>query len=894
MSTFNLDKVFKPRRIAVIGASPRPGALGETVLRNLRTAGFQGAVHPVNPKYSQIDGQTVRGSVLDIPDAPDLAVICTPAATVRAIVGECGAAGVAGVVILSAGFREIGETGAALERELAEEARRFRGLRVIGPNCLGIIAPEAGLNASFAAQTPSAGRLAFISQSGALCTAILDWAVERGVGFSHFVSIGNMVDVDFGDLIDYFGRQPEVRSIMFYAESVTNARKFMSAARAFSRIKPIVAYKSGRFAESAKAATSHTGALAGEDAVFDAAFARAGIERCFEIDDMFDCAELLAWQRVPLGPNLAIITNAGGPGVMAADALLARGGALATLAPSTLDRLNAVLPGYWSHGNPVDILGDAPAQRYRAATEIVLQDESVDGLLIALTPQAMTDPTGTAEAVAELSARSPRPILASWMGGRTVAAGIERLNQVKIPTYGNPGQAVRAFMHLVSYGRNRDVLYETPRDVVPQLVVDREDVERHLAAIRRQAGTLISEDVCKSLLTAYGVPTARTLVAGSESDAVAAAREIGFPVVLKVLSPDIAHKTDVGGVELGLADEAAVRAAFDRITGRVERLRPAATIRGVTVQEMIQDGPGHELIVGAKKDATFGSVLLVGTGGIAAEVLNDRVLELPPLNESLARRMLERLRGWPLLCGYRGRPGVHLDRLIEALIRFSYLVADLPEIAEIEVNPLLASERRVIALDARAVRDDRCPSPPRPFEHLAIRPYPEKYRRRAALRGGGSVALRPIRPEDEPLWQRFLASCSFDSLHARFRYSFKLAGHDMASRFCFIDYDREMAIVAELEGPGERKLAGIGRLVADPDHEVAEYALLVADEWQGRGLGSLITEYCLEIAADWGVSRVTATTEHSNTRMLAVFRHFGFELRDDPEEGVVCAEKRIA
>ncbi len=569
MSTHNLDKIFKPQRIAVIGASERPNSVGATVLHNLLSSGSSAVVYPVNPKRDSIHGIQTWPRIGDVPQTPDLAVICIPAAFVPQAVEECGAAGVRGIVILSAGFREMGESGRDLERQTAEAARKFPGMRLVGPNCLGVIVPGGRLNASFARQLPAPGHVAFISQSGALCTAILDWAEQKGVGFSYFVSIGNMLDVDFGDLIDYFGQQPEVRSIILYAESVTNARKFMSAARAFARIKPIVAYKSGRFAQSAKAAASHTGAMAGEDAVFDAAFARAGIERCYEVDDMFECAELLAWQRPPSGPRLAIVTNAGGPGVMAADALLARDGELATLAPASLKALDSVLPEYWSHGNPVDVLGDAPAARYEAATQIVLKDENVDGILIILTPQAMTNATATAEGIARLAPGSSRPILTTWMGGTTVQPGIACLNQASIPTYQNPGQAVRAFMHLVSYGRNRQILYETPRELPVSFSLDRQAIRQHFATTLGGRETLISEPVCKSLLAAFGIPTTKTGVAASQEDAVRLAREIGYPVVMKIVSPSVSHKTDVGGVRLNLQTDEQVRSAFQEITTSV-------------------------------------------------------------------------------------------------------------------------------------------------------------------------------------------------------------------------------------------------------------------------------------------------------------------------------------
>jgi acetyltransferase len=894
MSTHNLDKIFRPQRIAVIGATPRPKSVGATVLDNLLNSGSDAVVYPIHPKHEAIHGIHAWRSLHDLPKTPDLAIVCIPAASVPQIVRECGEAGVGGIIILSAGFREVGQQGRELEQQTAEEARKFPGLRMIGPNCLGVIVPGHRLNASFAGHLPLPGHVAFISQSGALCTAILDWADQKGLGFSYFVSIGNMLDVDLGDLIDYFGQQPEVRSIILYAESVTNARKFMSAARAFARIKPVVAYKSGRFAESAKAAASHTGAMTGEDAVFDAAFERAGIERCYEIDDVFDCAELLARQRPPAGPRIAIVTNAGGPGVMAADALLAREGVLATLSPSTIEALNGVLPAYWSHGNPVDVLGDASAERYAAGTEIVLKDDNVDGVLVVLTPQAMTDSTATAEAVGKLAAGTSRPILAAWMGGTTVQAGIDQLNKAGIPTYENPAKAVRAFLHLVSYAKNREILYEMPREVPVPFLVDRKESQERFAAAFGRSESLISEPLCKAQLAAYGIPTTMRLVAKTADEAAGAAKEIGFPVVLKILSPDISHKTDVGGVRLDLRSEADVRTAFAQITTSALRAAPGARIDGVSVQEMIAEPAGQELILGAKKDATFGAVLLFGMGGVTAELLKDRVLELPPLNERLARHMLTKLRCWPLLEGYRGRPGVNLDQLIEVLIRFSYLIADSPQIKEFDINPLAASPRRIVALDARAILDPNYQAQTeRPFEHLAIRPYPEGFNRLVTLKSGLQVLLRPIRPEDEKLWHAFIASCSFESIHARFGYSFKGTTHEMGSRFCFIDYDREIAIVAQVVEGGTRQLIGVGRLVADPGHETGEFAILVGDDFHHQGLGLTLTEYCLEVATIWGLRRVVATTETTNFRMLATFRHLDFELIDDREENVIRATKSL-
>ncbi len=874
----NLDKIFAPKNVAVIGGSRREGSVGATVLGNLITGGFQGGIYAVNPKYTDIAGRACFSRVADLPERVDLAVICTPARTVPQVVRECGQAGILGLVILSAGFREANSAGESLEEAIREAARDFEGLRIVGPNCLGIMAPHMSLNATFATDSPPKGHLAFISQSGALCTSVLDWAIQEHIGFSHFVSVGNMLDVGIADLIDYFAMDPWTQSIILYVESINEAREFMSAARAFTRKRPIIAYKAGRFAESAKAAASHTGAMAGVDSVYEAALARAGIVRVFDVDDLFDCAELLARQKTPKGPRLAIVTNAGGPGVMATDALLDRQGVLAKLSEQTVELLDKRLPEAWSRSNPVDVLGDAPPERFSIAVKSVLADVQVDGVLVILSPQAMTDPTGAAESVIAVAKGSPKPILAAWMGGGKVRAGIDRFNDAGIPTYSSPEKAVRAFMHLVAYGRNRDTLYETPREVPLEFPLDRSKLRAVFDTILSEGHDVLTESTSKALLEAYEIPVSKTYVARSKRDAIEYADRVGYPVALKVFSPSITHKTDVGGVELNLANAEAVADAFERILEHVAKCRPDARVDGVTVQHMMVDPSGRELIVGAKRDPVFGTVLLVGAGGTTAELFQDRALELPPLSERLARRMLESLRSWPLLQGYRGGPGVNVDRLIEVLMRLSYLVADYPEIIELDVNPLLATPTDAVALDARIVLDHEAVlHPVRPYSHLAIRPYPEELTRRTKLPDGTPVILRPIKPEDEPMWHQLLASCSPESIRLRFRYLFKSTTHEMATRFCFIDYDREIAIVAEIEEADERKLIGVGRLVADADHREAEYAILVGDPWQGLGLGSLLTDYCLAICRDWGIDHVVAEVAPENTRMLGIFQHRGFD-----------------
>jgi acetyltransferase len=896
MSVRNLDSLLNPSHVAVVGAGGERMQLGHIVLRNLVDAGFEGVVYPINPSRESVGGIQAYASIAETPARPELAIVCTPAAAVPEVVRECGEAGVAAIAVLSAGFREVGAEGAELERRVAEEAARHDGLRLLGPNCVGLIVPRLGLNASFAGAMPIDGHVAFVSQSGALATSVIDWALAEQIGFSHVVSLGNMLDIDLGDLIDYLGQDVQTRSIFLYIETVTEPRKFMSAARAFARNKPIIVYKAGRFAASAKAAVSHTGAMVGEDAVYDAAFRRAGLVRVERIEDVFASAELLARERPVRRGRLAIVTNAGGPGVMAADALLARGGALAELGPATLATLDAALPPAWSHANPIDVLGDAPPQRFGEATKAALDDAQVDAVLVILTPQAMTDADATADAV--LAAREEgsktsqhKPLLAAWMGGRSVREGLERLSAGGVATYAYPEQAIGAFMDLVSYARNLETLYETPRTIPVSFALDRGRAKELMGAVLAEGRGVLSETSSKTLLDAYEIPVIRPLPALSADDAVAVAADIGYPVALKVRSPEVTHKTDVGGVELGLGSGEDVRAAYERILASVREHRPDADVQGVTVQAMARSS-GYELVLGARKDATFGAVILLGAGGVAAELLHDQALDLPPLNERLALAMLQSLRIWPLLAGHRGRPGIDLDALLEVVMRFSYLVADYPEISEIEINPLLAGVDGSVALDARAVVDQSLVGrPPPPFSHLAIRPYPEEYTREATTAGGLHVTLRPIRPEDEPLWHEMLDACSPESIRSRFRGMVKHT-HEFATRYCFIDYDRELAIVAELEAQdGTRKLLGVGRLVADPDRQSAEYATLVADPWQGRGLSDLLTDYCLEIARAWGIRSVYAETTPDNTRMIAVLKQHGFAMTRAVAEGLVVGER---
>lgn len=892
MPVHNLDPIFQPKRIAVVGVTPNPQSVGGKILSNLVGGGFRGVVYPVSATSEAVLGIPCYPDVRSLPKTPDLGIICTAAAQVPAAVIECGEAGVGGLIINSAGFREVGPEGRQLEDEVRAALARFPSMRALGPNCLGVIAPGFGLNASFANGMPRDGHVAFISQSGALCSSVLDWAIDEKLGFSYFVSIGNAMDVDVGDLIDYFGEDEKTKAIILYVESINRAREFMSAARSFARTKPILAYKAGRFGESAAAAASHTGAMASEDAVYDAAFRRVGVTRVYDIGEIFDCAELLGRQKTPRGPRLAILTNAGGPGVMASDALLEAGGSLAPLSDATLTRLNECLPPIWSHGNPVDVLGDARSKRFEKALAILLDDTGIDAVLVILTPQAMTNPTSIAKVVADIAQKSSKPVLAAWLGGASMRDGVRFLNDAGVPTYTTPEQGVRAFMTLVSHARNLETLYETPKDVPVHIPYDRAQVKTQFASMIGQEGPVLPEHVSKMLLEAYGIPSTRPWPAADAHAAADIADRIGYPVVLKILSPDISHKTEVGGVILNLLDRDSVIEAFDTLQSRARAAMPEARLEGATVQRMVRTSGAVEMILGFKKDPVFGTVIMAGMGGITAELFKDRALGFPPLNERLARNMLSSLKIWPLLEGYRGQQPMDVDRLIEILIRLSYLAADYPEIEELDINPLLVRPDDAIALDARIVMS-REPVAHGTYAHLALRPYPEEYVRETALEDGTRILLRPIKPEDEPLWFDLLRSCSRESIYTRFRSFFHWESHQAAVHYCYIDYEREIAIVAEHEEDGVRRLLGVGRLIASPDFTDAEYAVLVADAWQNRGLGGLLTDYCLDIARDLGVREVVAQTTADNPRMVNVFRSRDFAVTPDVGSSLVEVTKRL-
>jgi acetyltransferase len=872
-----LAPIFLPRSVAVVGATEREGSVGRTVLWNLISHPFGGTVYPVNPKRHQVLGIRAYERLSALPEPVDLAIIAIPAAGVPAVIQECVEAGVKGAIVLSAGFKEIGPEGLALEKTIQQAARGK--LRLIGPNCLGIQNPHTGLNATFAAQMARPGNVGFISQSGALCTSILDWSLRENVGFSAFISLGSMLDVGWGDLIDYLGEDPHTHSIVLYMESIGDARSFLSAAREVALSKPIIVIKAGRTQAAAQAAASHTGSLTGSDAVLDAAFRRCGVLRVDRIEDLFDMAEVLAKQPRPQGPHLTILTNAGGPGVLATDALIRAGGSLAQLSPQTLEQLNQILPPHWSHGNPIDILGDAGPERFAQALEIVLRDPASQGCLVILTPQAMTDPTATAEKVVETWRRSGsrQPILASWMGGALVDAGEQILNQAGIPTYRYPDQAARVFSYLWRFSDNLKALYETPT-LPPARAVERDRVHQILSQARQQGRTLLTEVESKEILAAYGIPVVPTRVAASSEAAVEAAEAIGYPVVLKLYSHTLTHKSDVGGVQLNLPDAEAVRRAYQQIQTNVAEKAGSQHFQGVTVQPMVPTN-GYELILGSSEDPQFGPVLLFGSGGQLVEVFQDRSIGLPPLNTTLARRLMENTLIYKALRGVRGRRAVDLEALEQLLVRFSQLVAEQREIKEIDINPLLASSEGLLALDARVIlRTEQDPQVP-----LAIRPYPTQYI--WSFRDG--ITIRPIRPEDEPLVIDFHRHVSDYSVYLRYfhpiQYSARIA-HERLVRLCFNDYDREIALVAERQDP-EPHLLGISRL--SKKHglpQEAEFALLVADPYQRQGIGTELLTRLIQVARCEGIQRLAGEVLSENEGMRRLCRRLGFQLLPSPED----------
>jgi acetyltransferase len=893
-----LDFIFSPKSVAAVGATEKTGSVGRTVLWNLMNTPFGGPIYPVNPTRPSVLGIKAYPKLSALPEKPDLVVVTTPSPSIPAIIAEAADLGIPGAVVISAGFKEIGPAGVELERQVLAHARRG-GMRLIGPNCLGVMNPISGVNATFAAGIARRGNVCFISQSGALCTAVLDWSLREMVGFSAFVSIGSMLDVGWGDLISYFGDDPNTKSIVIYMESIGDARAFLSAAREVALTKPIIVIKPGRTEGAAKAAASHTGSLTGSDDVLEAAFKRCGVLRVNNISDLFYMSEVLAKQPRPQGNRLTIITNAGGPGVLATDALLTSGGALAEVSKATMDDLNKFLPPVWSHNNPIDVIGDAGPDLYAKTLEVAGRDEKSDGLLVILTPQAMTDATATAEKLKAFGHIEGKPVLASWMGGSEVAAGEAILNRANIPTFAYPDTAAKVFTSMFRYSESLRALYETP---VPSadptdLASGRAQAEVLIAVVKKTGRTILTEAESKDLLGCYGIPTVITKIAKTEDEAAKLAKAIGFPSVLKLYSETITHKTDVGGVQLNLKDETEVRKAFNDIKTSVTQKKGAEHFQGVTVQKMINLKDGYEVILGSSIDPQFGPVLLFGMGGQLVEVFKDKALALPPLNTTLARRMMEQTKIYTALQGVRGRKAVDLAALEKLMVGFSQLVAEQSWIKEIDINPLFASGDDLVALDARVILHD-----PKTTEEqlpkLAIRPYPTQYVDGWKAKDGSSVVIRPIRPEDEPLLVKFHEGLSERSVYLRYFSPLKLSqriAHDRLVRICFNDYDREIALVADYTNPksGQNEILGVGRLSRLHGLDRAEFAVVVTDQWQNKGLGTELTNRLVQIARDEKMAGLVAYTLHENQDMQNMCKKLGFQVHHTPGEAECVIEMNL-
>lgn len=873
-----MEQFFDPKSVAVIGANDRQGSIGSALIDNLIQGGYTGTIVPVNPNHETIHGLKAYATITEVESAPEMAIIATPIATVPEIVRQCVRAGTQGVIIISAGGKELGEEGSFIEEQI-QGAAEGSGMRIIGPNCMGVIRPGKNLNATFAGGMPAKGTLAVISQSGAICSSILDRAALENTGFSHFVSIGSMLDVDFGDMIDYLGNDGSVKAILLYMENLTNPRKFMSAARSVSRIKPIIVLKAGKSKAGARAASTHIGAMAGEDAVYDAAFKRAGIVRVPSLARLFDCAELMAKQPRPSGTRLAIITNGGGPGVMAADTLAEYGLEPAPLNEEIMARLGEILPSYWSRGNPIDILGNATVERFATVFDLCMASREFDGILVIMVPQNLTAPEEVAAALAKLARRKRVPIFASWMGGKQMAEAVHILNQADIPTYETPERAVRAFLYMVEYTKNLELLSQVPPKLPTELYFNRDQVFRTIYECFEQETELLSEIQSKEILAAYGIPVNETVLAATADEAVTLASGMEMPLVMKVISPDISHKSDAGGVQLDLRNEADLRQAFERIMTGARAHNPEARISGVSLQPYIAK-PDFELLIGSKTDENFGPVLCFGSGGVFAEVLDDKALGLPPLNRLLARRMMEETRILPLLQGYRNNPPADLEKLEELLMRLSQLVIDFPEIVELDINPVLVKNGQPCAVDARIklarVEDNT-------KLHLVISPYPQHLERHDFTDMQMPLFIRPIKPEDAPLFVELFNALTPTSIYYRFFSVVKTLSAEVLARFTQVDYDREISFVALDDSEDQERMLGVANIVGEPDGKRGEFSVLIGDPWQGKGIGAKLLLQCLAIAKERGMEIVWGTVLAENSYMIALGKKLGFTVKQGQE-----------
>jgi acetyltransferase len=888
MTNTLLDLFFKPSSVAVIGASVKPNSIGRVLLENLKTCGFPGKVYPVNPKYAKVIDYPAYPDIVAIAEPIDLAVIASPIQDVPDILKQCGQAGVRAAIIISSGGREIGEQGQKIESQIIQEARKAN-IRYLGPNSIGIFCPLTNINVSLMSYPAQQGDVAVISQSGAICSTILGWANRKNLGFSHFISVGSMADLDFDDFIDYLGNEINTKSIIIYMESLNHHRQFMSAARSVSRVKPVIVMKSGRSPAGARASALHTGALSGEDAAYSAAFRRAGIIRVNTFTQLFDCAEALGKMLRPAGGALGIITNAGGPGVMAVDAISSWNLEPATLSPETLTRLNDILPAHWSRSNPIDLLEDADASHYARTLEITLAAPEINGLIVILAAQAFADPIGIAKAIASLPSGQSKPVLAVWMGGEDVDEGLRILNEAGIPTFETPEQAVDTYMEMYFYNRHLELLQETPPQQSTEIRINARQGRSFIEQCLARGARTLTEMESKAILSTYGIPINTTVPATSASEAAHAAQEIGYPVVLKILSPDITNKSDQGGVRFYLRTETEVKAAYEQIISEAQEHYPEALLLGVTVQAQ-ERRPDLELHLGCKLDPHFGPLILFGWGGLYTEAISDFALDLPPLNLLLARRLIQKTKIFKLLQGYHQIPAVSLDVLADILVRLSQLATDCPEIVELDINPLILVNGRPIAVDACL---SIAPSPLRAPRHLIISPYPNQYESDLLLRDGTPVLLRPIKPEDEILVYRLLQSCSEQTIYFRYFHRIRKFTRDLIIRFTQNDYDRELALIAVGQPPGPPLMFGVVRLVMTPNRDQGEFAILVGDPWQGKGLGATLMEKIIGVAKDYGIRFLYGDVLIENEPMLEMMKRLGFSFRKNIEEGTFRVEMQL-
>ena len=891
MSKHYLTPLFAPKSVAVFGASDRADAVGQIVFQNMLESGFQGALYPINAKNAEVQGRKAYASISQIEEKVELVVIATPPQTVPDIIEECGKRGVKAAVIITAGFGEIGAEGKELERKVLDNAKRY-GIRLVGPNCLGVMRPNIGLNATFNKGGANVGNLALISQSGALCTAVLDWAQLNDVGFSSVVSMGSSADVDFGEILDYLVNDTQTQNILMYIEGIRESRRFMSSLRAAARVKPVILVKVGRHEAGSKAAMSHTASLVGSDDAFDAAVRRAGVVRVKTVTELFSAAKALSCGFHPSGNRLAIVTNGGGPGVMATDRASDLGLVMATLSDATMERLSQVLPPNWSHGNPVDVIGDAQVDRYQHAVAACLEDPNVDGVLTILTPQAMTKPLEAAKAVIELSRSHKKPLLTCWMGEAQVAESRKEFARAKTPNFRTPEPAVEVFSYLSAYYQNQKLLMQMPGPLSHHLEPDVEGARMVIEGALLDKRKVLSEMESKALLSAFHIPVAQTMVAHSPNEALLIAQQLGFPVAMKVNSRDITHKSDAGGVMLNLGNAQAVRAAYHEITENIKRNRPNAHMEGISIQPMIVKPNGRELMVGVINDPVFGPVITFGAGGTMVEVMGDRSVTLPPLNTFLVKDLIKGTRISKLLGAFRHMPPADMDALESVLLRVSEMVCELPMLMEMDINPLIVDEHGVLAADARVVVDFRQPSADR-YAHMAIYPYPSHLVNHWQLADGTNITVRPIRPEDAELVQAFVRNLSEQSRYFRFMNSVQELSHAMLVRFTQIDYSREMALIAVTEEGGKEVELGVARFATNPDGESCEFALVIADCMHGKGLGQKLMGAMMDAARSKGLKVIEGEVLRNNTDMLHLMDRLGFSVETSAEDDSIKSVRKV-